>query len=814
MRALLVPRSLFTLSATALLGCGDDGGRETATTTATTTAAATSTVDPTGGVPTTSTSSPTTTTPTSTGSADGSTAAASTAAGTTAAAVCEPACELGFTCLDGACCDPQRVCGEVCCGDGQTCSFGACVMPGADCIDPSDCPAEQYCDYALGDPVPEPAPGCRGATIDKQGKCLPAPPECPDGVFPDPQEEDITCIAACEYVPPPGGFKLELKQHFMDLESVSPPVVVQLDDDDCDGKVTENDIPEIIVSHFEPIGGLPGGTAGTLYALSIIDGQLVQKWKVEKGVAPAALVAAGDLDGDGVAEVVTCAAPTGGDAVNTGVLALRADGTELWKQDDTTKVHCGYDAPALADPLQTGKPMVLVGFTLLDGATGAVLQQLAPAVAPGVYLNGFIDLDDDGMLDVLSGQRAYRVDGSVLWDLSVGPKAIPAGYHGVGDLDLDGTPEIIVISPSAPFAEPISGAPHVFSLLRADPNLADGVEVLRKSIDLNAKDPPKSPFGGGPPIIADFDADGVPDVGTATSSAYVVLSGAKLMDPGVPDSDVFLWTRPTRDMSSAVTGSSVFDFDGDGSAEVLYADEINLHVYNGKDGADLLPDTCNTNGTLWEYPVVADVDNDGQADVLVVSNDYYKESLGIVCDGGVTTRGLRIYSSPDNGWVRTRRVWNQHTYHITNINEDGTIPAVEATNWQQPGLNNYRQNKQPGGAFAAPDAVVTLVFPQCFGVYSLVAVVRNLGTAVLPSGTEVAFYKGTMPNGELLGTVKTKLALYPAQAEQVALEIGDLEPDVQNGLLQVYAVVTSPAIECRTENNTSAATTAACTPPG
>jgi hypothetical protein len=435
-------------------------------------------------------------------------------------------------------------------------------------------------------------------------------------------------------------------------------------------------------------------------------------------------------------------------------------------------------------------------------------------VPPGVYINGFSDVDDDGQLDILAGQRAYNVAGGVIWDLSGGPDAIPAGYHGIGDLDLDGQPEIVVVSPSVPYSEPVSGQPHVLSLLRADPNAPNGVEVLRKAIDLNAIEPPLSPFGGGPPIITDFDGDGFPDVGTATSSAYVVLSGAKLMDMAFADADTFLWTRKTRDKSSAVTGSSVFDFEGDGSAEVLYSDEINLWIYAGVDGADLLPKFCNTTGTLWEYPVVADVDNDGQADVLVVSNDYYKDNLMIFCEDGATTRGLRIYGSPNNGFVRTRRVWNQHTYHITNINEDGTIPAVEATNWLEPGLNNYRQNKQPGGAFAAPDAIVSLLYPECLGTFSLVAIVRNLGAAVLPPGATVEFYKGDLPGGELIGSATTKLALYPAQAEQVAIELGDTHPDVQMGMIDIYAVVSTPAVECRTDNNTSSQESGACLPPG
>ncbi len=210
---------------------------------------------------------------------------------------------------------------------------------------------------------------------------------------------------------------------------------------------------------------------------------------------------------------------------------------------------------------------------------------------------------------------------------------------------------------------------------------------------------------------------------------------------------------------------------------------------------------------------IAVIDNDGQADVLVVSNDYFKDILQIFCDGGVTTRGLRIYGSPNKGFVRTRRVWNQHTYHITNINEDGTIPAVEATNWLEPGLNNYRQNKQPDGAFAAPDAIVSLLYPKCIGDFALVAVVRNLGTAVLPPGAQVEFYKGDQPNGELIGTAATKLALFPAQAEQVAIELGDTQPDVQSGDIDVYAVVTTPSAECRTDNNTSKQDTGQCMPP-
>ena len=51
--------------------------------------------------------------------------------------------------------------------------------------------------------------------------------------------------------------------------------------------------------------------------------------------------------------------------------------------------------------------------------------------------------------------------------------------------------------------------------------------------------------------------------------------------------------------------------EGDGIADVVYADEINLYVYSGTDGAVKLLYAAHDSGTIIEYPIVADVDNDG-----------------------------------------------------------------------------------------------------------------------------------------------------------------------------------------------------------
>ena len=87
--------------------------------------------------------------------------------------------------------------------------------------------------------------------------------------------------------------------------------------------------------------------------------------------------------------------------------------------------------------------------------------------------------------------------------------------------------------------------------------------------------------GGGAPTVGDFNADGVPDVALAGGVGYAVFDGSKLVG-NAPNP--LLWAKQTHDCSSASTGSSIFDFNGDGQAEVIYSDENFFRIYDGKSG--------------------------------------------------------------------------------------------------------------------------------------------------------------------------------------------------------------------------------------
>src|SRR4051812_12830401 len=142
-------------------------------------------------------------------------------------------------------------------------------------------------------------------------------------------------------------------------------------------------------------------------------------------------------------------------------------------------------------------------------------------------------------------------------------------------------------------------------------------------------------------------------------------------------------------------------------------------------------------------------------------------------------------------------------HHLTNIDEDGSIPAPAPVNWTTPGLNNFRQNSQPEGEFSAPDLIVSLRL-QCAPLdYGLVGRVRNIGSASVPPGVSVRFFEGDPQlGGTLLGMGVTSKVLYPAEAEDVVLTLAAPPPGVVDGSSVVFVVVDDdmpehPWHECR-----------------
>ena len=137
-----------------------------------------------------------------------------------------------------------------------------------------------------------------------------------------------------------------------------------------------------------------------------------------------------------------------------------------------------------------------------------------------------------------------------------------------------------------------------------------------------------------------------------------------------------LW-KHQHDDSSGQTGITLFDFNQDDIMELVYRDSDNLRIINGSGkshitGNDTIrPYNIYTRmmaaGTGCEYPIVADVNGDGSAEILV--SGMLDQSANLPGVGG-----LHMFGNPGN-WAPARPVWNQYMYHVTNVNEDLTIPT-------------------------------------------------------------------------------------------------------------------------------------------
>lgn len=445
---------------------------------------------------------------------------------------------------------------------------------------------------------------------------------------------------------------------FLGQEVHSTPLVVNLTDDNLDGRIDANDVPDVVAPMENPANQL----RGRIMAASGDDGRTLFTAGAPDLVSPWSELAAGDIDGDGLPEIVA----VHGDGNH--LIAFEHDGTVKWVSDAAPMPSFALGAGAatggvsIANLDGTGGPEIVVGATVFDGngrllGRGQTLGGTIGGAGLRSALSATGDIDLDGTTELVAGPTAYRLNGgalSLVWQRTDRAD----GFAGIANFDDDPQAEIAVVANGTVY------------LLNHD---GSDAEVWNPS---GAHAPVAIPGGGqgGAPLVADVDGDGRPEIGVAGFSTFTIFN----RDGSVR------WRSSIRDLSSNSTGSAAFDFDGDGTMEIVYRDEWYLRIYRGSDGY-LLAKLRISSATWAETPVIADVDNDGHADIVVSSDQL----------SGPADTGVLVINDALNLWKRTRRIWNQHAYHVTHVNENATIPDVETPHWLLPGLNGFRTNAFP-----------------------------------------------------------------------------------------------------------------------
>jgi hypothetical protein len=248
--------------------------------------------------------------------------------------------------------------------------------------------------------------------------------------------------------------------------------------------------------------------------------------------------------------------------------------------------------------------------------------------------------------------------------------------------------------------------------------------------------------------------------------------------------------------------------------------------------------------TATEAPIVADVDGDGRAEIVMVSNRRvwqcdttyanWVKPPGYKKAGDPGYHGITVLGDKSDNWVGTRRIWNQHAYHVSNVcdgidqvcataqNAHAALPSPQTDNWTVPWLNNFRQNVQGLGLFNAPDLTVAKVTVAggCSKEHTSVTfTVTNKGSAQVAAGLKITLYfNDPASGGSKLQTVATTKALIPGASETLTVTI-QLPTTYGGEAFELHVTAddigdgTGERNECDEGNNTALAKVQ-CTGPG
>jgi FG-GAP repeat/FG-GAP-like repeat/Tetratricopeptide repeat len=351
----------------------------------------------------------------------------------------------------------------------------------------------------------------------------------------------------------------------------------------------------------------------------------------------------GDVDGDGVPDFVT-SAPTshaGGEDAGRIYVYSTKSGKLLWTEDGHAKDQLGTGLEAAGDVNGDGIPDVIAsapggGYAkIYSGRDGRVLQTLLAENSTdefGRHASGAGDVNHDGFADVMVGAPANNAAGE-----KAGRAYVYSGKDGRLLLTLNGeragdefgstvagfSDKVhLLLLVGAPHAGPRkTGRTYVYDSLSAKPKFvieSDETGAALGEMFLS--------------IPGDVDGDSFPDVYASdwSNNARGPRTGRVYVYSGKDGHPILTLTGDTAGEGFGTSPSVAGDVDGDGHADLIvgawqYSGAAmsggRAYLYSGKNGHLMKTFACRTPGDTFGFDAVTmgDVDGDGTADFLIAS---------------------------------------------------------------------------------------------------------------------------------------------------------------------------------------------------
>ncbi len=263
---------------------------------------------------------------------------------------------------------------------------------------------------------------------------------------------------------------------------------------------------------------------------------------------------------------------------------------------------------------------------------------------------------------VAAGERvvALNGDGGQAFTIALGAGEAAAGPPAAGDTDGDGRLEIAVVTASGKLHLWSGGAVSGFPL-----NLGARAKAGPSFVDVDGDGRPEVVVGDERGRVHAYKRNGRQPTGwpanvgspVTSSVSSAVLGGGRSFAVGCEDGRVHVLDATGRSRSGfplvtrfTVTGAPVFaDLDDDGEMDLVVASQdFGLHAVNGR-GVPLPGFPAKAGYRLYDGPAVADLDGDRRLDVAFASADgmvHAVDGTGARLPGFPVRAGVRLFGGP------------------------------------------------------------------------------------------------------------------------------------------------------------------------